>query len=497
MYGVRCFPPTGVCLLRRERMRLRQSQEIFAATLRALKIINNWFYYTKLALQIFLGRARCVRGRHKVAMNKLWITLIVESPGGVERLRCTTKSFIRNRRRKTPRSMPPADGRLAYALETSLVPVREPILHARPSANPSPLAILLGATVLGATMRTIVIHAPHDLRIDVAADPASPGPGQVHVRLGAGGICGSDLHYFHHGGFGTVRIKEPMILGHEVAGTVTAIGRGVTRVRPGDRVAVNPSLACGQCIYCGAGDANHCLDMRFYGSAMRFPHVQGAFREHLICAESQAVPVAASVGLSAAAFAEPLAVCLHAVRQAGDIQGKRVLITGAGPIGCLTLLAARHAGAGEIVVTDISPAPLAFAERLGASRCVDVATSRGDLAAFGANKGTFDVAFEAAGNAAALTSALETVRPKGTIVQIGLGGAETAVPLSLLVSKEITLRGTFRFHEEFEQAVAAIGSGAIDVAPLLSATLPLADAKEAFALASDRTRAMKVQIAFE
>ena len=346
-------------------------------------------------------------------------------------------------------------------------------------------------------MRTIVIHAPHDLRVESAADPGTPGPGQVSVRLGAGGICGSDLHYFHHGGFGTVRIKEPMILGHEVAGTVTGIGAGVTRVNPGDRVAVNPSLACGKCAFCAGGHANHCLDMRFYGSAMRFPHVQGAFREHLICAESQAVPVASGVSLSAAAFAEPLAVCLHAVRQAGNIKGKRVLITGAGPIGCLTLLAARHAGAGEVVVTDIASAPLAFAEKLGADRCIDVAQAPGELAALGANKGTFDVAFEAAGNAAALTTALETVRPKGTIVQIGLGGAETAVPLSLLVSKEITLRGTFRFHEEFEQAVAAIGSGAIDVAPLLTATLPLADAQEAFALASDRSRAMKVQLAFE
>jgi L-idonate 5-dehydrogenase len=346
-------------------------------------------------------------------------------------------------------------------------------------------------------MRTIVIHAPHDLRIDTAAEPGAPGPGQVLVRLGAGGICGSDLHYFHHGGFGAVRIKQPMILGHEVAGTITAVGAGVSRVKTGDRVAVNPSLACGRCVYCTAGDANHCVDMRFYGSAMRFPHVQGAFRQHLICTESQAVPVAAGVSLSAAAFAEPLAVCLHAVRQAGDLKGKRVLIAGAGPIGCLTLLAARHAGASEVVVTDIAPAPLAFAQLLGAHRTIDVAKAPMDLAAFGANKGTFDIAFEAAGNATALTAALETVRPKGTIVQIGLGGAETVVPLSLLVSKEITLRGTFRFHQEFEQAVAAINSGAIDVAPLLSATLPLADAREAFALASDRTRAMKVQIAFE
>jgi L-idonate 5-dehydrogenase len=346
-------------------------------------------------------------------------------------------------------------------------------------------------------MRTIVIHAPRDLRVDAVSDPGLPGPGEVLVRVGAGGICGSDLHYFHHGGFGTVRLKEPMILGHEVAGTVMAVGPGVGHVKAGDRVAINPSLPCGHCSICAAGHANHCLDMRFYGSAMRFPHVQGAFREQILCAESQAVPVAPGVGLTQAAFAEPLAVCLHAVRQAGAIEGKRVLITGAGPIGCLTLLAARRAGVAEIVVTDVAPAPLAFAERLGADSCIDVARSAGELGKYSANKGTFDVAFEASGNGAALAAALETVRPKGTIVQIGLGGAETLVPLSLLVSKEIALTGTFRFHEEFAQAVAAIGDGSIDVMPLLSATLPIANAQEAFQLASDRTRAMKVQIAFE
>src|SRR5436190_154137 len=137
-------------------------------------------------------------------------------------------------------------------------------------------------------MRAAVLHAAKDLRIEEVAT-AALGPGEVEVRIEAGGICGSDLHYYKHGGFGTVRLREPMILGHEIAGTVRAIGPGVTRVRIGSIVAVNPSRACRHCDYCQRGLQNHCRDMLFYGSAMRFPHVQGAFRERLVVEEDQCI----------------------------------------------------------------------------------------------------------------------------------------------------------------------------------------------------------------
>ena len=143
-------------------------------------------------------------------------------------------------------------------------------------------------------MRAAVLYAPKDLRIEqVSAAPL--GPGEVEVRIEAGGICGSDLHYYFDGGFGTVRLREPMILGHEIAGTVSRIGTDVTGLQPGQRVAVNPSRPCGTCRYCHEGKQQHCLDMRFYGSAMRFPHVQGGFREVLVCDAAQAVPVPATM----------------------------------------------------------------------------------------------------------------------------------------------------------------------------------------------------------
>jgi L-idonate 5-dehydrogenase len=343
-------------------------------------------------------------------------------------------------------------------------------------------------------MKALVIHAPHDLRVDEVA-AASPGPRQVAVRVRAGGICGSDLHYYHKGGFGTVRLQEPMVLGHEVAGEVIEVGREVAGLRPGDRVAVSPSLPCGACRYCLEGRPNHCLDMRFYGSAMRFPHVQGAFREVLVCEAAQAVPVPADMPLERAAFAEPLAVCLHAARQAGPLMGARVLVTGTGPIGALALLVARHAGAREVVCTDIADGPLAMARRLGADAVLNTLADPAALQPWCADKGSFDVVFEASGSGAALAGALAAARPGATIVQLGLGG-EVPLPVNVLVGKEITLRGTFRFHEEFRWAVEALAAGRIDVSPLLTEVVPLAEARRAFDLASDRSKAMKVQLAF-
>lgn len=343
-------------------------------------------------------------------------------------------------------------------------------------------------------MRAIVLHAPHDLRIEPMPAPP-PGPHDVLVRMEAGGICGSDLHYFHHGGFGTVRLREPMVLGHEVAGTVAAIGAGVTKVAVGDRVAVNPSGPCGRCEYCRQGLRNQCLDMRFYGSAMRFPHVQGAFREELTIPEEQAVRVGPHVDLALAALCEPFAVALHAVEQAGTLTGRTVLVSGCGPIGCLVIAAARVAGAAEIVATDIAPEALAIAARLGATRCVDVSNGTDGLADLAADKGRVDAAIECSGNPSALASAVALVRPRGTIVLVGLGG-DQPLPMNVIVAKELELKGSFRFDAEFARAAALISDGKVDLRPLLTGSFPIEDAPAAFALASDRRRAMKVQFRF-
>jgi L-idonate 5-dehydrogenase len=343
-------------------------------------------------------------------------------------------------------------------------------------------------------MRAIVIHAAHDLRVDELADE-EPGPGQVRVKIEAGGICGSDLHYFHEGRIGAITLKQPMVLGHEVAGIVDRVGPGATALTPGTRVAVSPSRPCGHCRFCVAGHQIHCLDMRFYGSAMRFPHVQGAFRESLVCEASQCHVVPTDVTPGLAAMAEPLAVCLHAVRRAGPMLGARVLVTGSGPIGALCLVAARRAGAAEVVATDISDAPSATMHALGADRFINVAGADRPLADYSVDKGTFDVMLEASGSDRAIPTAIEALRPGAVIVQVGIGGPVT-LPMSAIVAKELELRGTFRFHEEFGLAVELLSKRLVDVGRLVTATVPFAEAQAAFELASDRSRSMKVQLAF-
>jgi len=343
------------------------------------------------------------------------------------------------------------------------------------------------------TVQAIVAHGAKDLRVETT-DTGTPGPGQVLLRMAAGGICGSDLHYYNHGGFGTVRLREPMILGHEVSGHIEALGDGVTGLHTGQLVAVSPSRPCYTCRFCEEGAHNHCLDMRFYGSAMPFPHIQGAFRETLIADARQCAP---ADGLSAgeAAMAEPLAVCLHAVRRAGEMLGKRVLVTGCGPIGLLSILAARRSGAKGIVATDLSDFTLGVARANGADKTINMQDNPEGLHPWHADKGQFDVLFECSGSPRALNAAIPALRPGGVIMQLGLGGDMT-LPLQAMTAKELQWNGSFRFHSEFHTGVALMQKGLIQVKSLITQTLPLSDANAAFELAGDRTQAMKVQIAF-
>ena len=344
-------------------------------------------------------------------------------------------------------------------------------------------------------MDALVIHAAGDLRVEDVPTPQVLA-NQLRVRVRFGGICGSDLHYYQHGGFGTVRVKEPMVLGHEVAGVIEEVGPGASEFAPGERIAISPSRPCGACRFCQMGLQNHCLDMRYYGSAMRTPHVQGAFRREIVVETSQAHRLADTLSDREGAMAEPLSVALHAVQRAGPLLGKKVLVTGCGPIGALLVVAARRAGAGHIVVTDIGAFPLRSALKVGADQVVNVAEQPEALAAFASEKGQFDVLFEASGNERALRGAFDVLRPRGVIVQVGLGG-EMTLPINTIVAKEFDLRGAFRFHEEFAVAVELLNKGLVDVKPLISATVPFRDAGRAFTLAADRTKAMKVLLDFE
>ncbi len=342
-------------------------------------------------------------------------------------------------------------------------------------------------------MKALYAHAAHDLRLSDCPAP-EPKADQVSIRLLRGGICGSDLHYYNHGGFGTVKLREPMILGHEVAGEVTALGADVTTLAKGDLVAISPSRPCRGCTECLRGLPNQCLNMRFYGSAMPFPHIQGAFRQELVAQAAQCVR-AEGLTPAEAAMAEPLSVALHAVGRAGDMLGRRVLVTGCGPIGVLAILAARRAGAAEIIATDIAQNGLDFAQAAGADVVLNTAKTPDALAPYCGDKGCLDVLFECSGAEVALAGGIAALRPRGTVVQLGLSG-DMRLPMMQVTAKELTLTGSFRFHQEFPIAIDMMRKGLIDVKPLITHSFALDDFAHAFATASDRTQAMKVQLEF-
>jgi L-idonate 5-dehydrogenase len=338
-------------------------------------------------------------------------------------------------------------------------------------------------------MLTCRIHAKEDLRIEPVADP-EVGSGQVLLRLGAGGICGSDLHYYFEGRNGSFVIREPLVPGHEASGVVVRVGPGVTRVKLGDHVAISPSHACGHCEGCREGREQLCRNMRFLGSASLFPHVQGMFSELLVMGERQCYPVTGDISLGELAFAEPLAVALHAIARGPNLLGKSVLITGAGTIGGLTVIAARLAGARHIAVSDVLDRPLATAKAVGADRVL-----RADRDAEALAMPTFDVAYEVSGSFAALKSCVSAVKRGGTIVQVGtLPHEPLPFVVNQIMTKELDLKGVFRWGIEFDWAVDYLSTRRVDVRPLLSRQFPLQDAVKAFQMARDKTQSTKVQL---
>ena len=337
------------------------------------------------------------------------------------------------------------------------------------------------------------LFGPEDLRM-IERDLGDLQPGFVRIAFGAGGVCGSDMHYFKHARTGDFVVTSPLVLGHEIAGTVAAINGPAPGLKVGDRVAVNPSRWCGQCGYCKQGRPNLCEAIYFMGSASKTPHMQGGFSSRFDAVPAQCIKIPDHVPFEAAALAEPLAVCLHAVGRAGDITGKSVLVIGAGPIGLITMMAARQKGAGRVMMADIADGALAYASKLGADQTVNVAAGAEALAA-AVRANPVDVVYEASGSPAGVASAIASVKRGGTIVQIGnLPGGSFPAPVNAVMAKEIDFFGTFRFSHEYFDAVEMIATGAIDMLSVVTGARPLAEAVDAVKLAFDRSRSVKVVI---
>jgi len=342
------------------------------------------------------------------------------------------------------------------------------------------------------SMRAVVAHGAGDLRLEERRVP-QPGPGEVAVDILYGGICGSDLHYWRHGAVGDFRLREPLVLGHEIVGRVRAAGPGTQAPSPGTPVAVHPLASCGMCRQCLAGRRNTCLDTGYLGSAARNPHVQGGFAEVLVVPEERVLPLPEGLDLRLAAVAEPAAVAWHAVRQAGDVRGKRVLVTGAGPIGCLVVAALRAAGAGEITVTDVHEAPLAVAKQVGADATVRIgATEQDELQELAA-----DIAIESSGNRAGLRTCVYGVDRGGLVVGLGLlPPGDTPVAANAVITRELRLVGSFRFDNELGEVLRALADGRLPADPVVTSVLPVARTGEAFELAADPARSCKVLLDF-
>ena len=335
------------------------------------------------------------------------------------------------------------------------------------------------------------IHGAEDLRIEDVPCP-QPGPDQALVKMGAAGICGSDMHYFRDGQIGKFKIQEPLIPGHEASGVIASLGANVTGLEEGQRVAINPSHPCGTCSRCREGRENLCDSMFFLGSASVFPHAQGMFREYFLISAKQCIPVSNQVSLEELALSEPLSVGLHAVNRAGNLCGKKVLISGSGTIGCMVLLAAKLDGAEQVTMVDVLEEPLAIARKVGADQTLCVKPSAAPSPEL---LNEFDVAFEVSGAASALGNCIELVRRGGTIVQVGTLPVEGVhLFANQIMVKELDIRGSMRFGNVFSRAVRLLESQRLNVKPILTGRFPIAEAAKALQLAFDKTVSMKVQI---
>ncbi len=328
--------------------------------------------------------------------------------------------------------------------------------------------------------RAAVLHAAGDVRVEERPIP-EPGPREVLVEVTAVGVCGSDIHYYEHGRIGDFVVRAPMVLGHEPAGRVAAVGAEVTRHRVGDRVTLEPGVPCGRCAQCRAGRYNLCPDVVFFAT----PPVDGAFANFVAIHEDFAFTLPDTLSDDVGALMEPLSVGIWACRKGGVSAGDRVLVTGAGPIGLLAMQVARAFGATELTVTDTNEHRLAVAERTGATR----------VAAPGEEPEDVDVLIECSGHPAALDAGIRAVRPAGRAVIVGMGPGDTAeVPLSRIQVREIWLTGTFRYANTYPTAIALAAAGRVDLDALITGHYGLDDAEAALRVGHDDPASVKVMV---
>ncbi|GGO00910.1 MULTISPECIES: NAD(P)-dependent alcohol dehydrogenase [Haloarcula] len=342
-------------------------------------------------------------------------------------------------------------------------------------------------------MRTAVLVEPTEFELQDRSEP-SPGPDDVLVAIRDVGICGSDVHYYEHGRIGDYVVEDPLVLGHESAGEVVAVGENVTGLEAGDRVALEPGVPCRRCAHCKRGDYHLCEDVTF----MATPPHDGAFAEYVSWPADFAYELPDSVSTAEGALCEPLSVGIHACRR-GDVgTGDTVLVTGAGPIGLLVMEAARAAGATDVIVTDVVAEKLSLAAERGADVTVDVTETDLESAVEEYTDGVgADVVVEASGAEPSIRSTLDAVRRGGTVVLVGLAD-EATVPFDVLevIDNEIDVHGSFRYKNTYDAAVDLLADGVVDVAGIIDFESSLDAIDDAFQRAMEPA-VVKGMITFE
>jgi L-iditol 2-dehydrogenase len=316
-------------------------------------------------------------------------------------------------------------------------------------------------------MRAAFLDAPQQIAVREAPTP-QPGPHEVLVRPTSVGLCGSDVHFWEHGRVGDLVVTEPLILGHEVAGVIAAVGQGVDPARVGERVAVDPQRPCRRCGYCLGGRYNLCRDVEFPSA----PPVHGAFATYIAVPADFAFVLPEGMSDDEAALLEPLSVGIAAVRKAGVVPGARVLVTGAGPIGVLTAAAAAAFGATEVVVSDPLASRRAVALAHGATGVLDPLADP-------VPEEHFDALIDASGAPAAIDAGIRALRAGGTAVMVGMGSDRIDLDLFRVQSRELRIEGLFRYVDTWPTAIALVSSGTVEVASLVSAAVGLEDLEAA------------------
>lgn len=333
------------------------------------------------------------------------------------------------------------------------------------------------------SMRASVLIEPGRTELRRVGVP-SPVPDQVLVRIAAVGVCGSDTHYFAEGRIGDFVLTAPMILGHEAAGTIVAVGSGVAPDRVGQRVAIEPQRACRVCEQCKHGRYNLCPRIEFYAT----PPVDGAFAEYQVIQGDYAFPIPDSMSFEAAALCEPLSVGIWSNQKAATGPGSRVLIAGAGPVGILAAQVARVFGAQEVIVSDVASERRAAAVRFGATRVIDPAAEPiPDL------RLEVDAFIDASGVEPAVRAGIMAVKPGGRVVLVGMGADDASLPVSRIQARELVLTGVFRYANTWPLAIHLASSGKVDLDSLVTGRFEL-DQVEAALAATTQPQTLKAVV---